>query len=128
MTPTPPVMAALQSVGISPKVFNDVSQSGHFLAGCLAIFAPVVLLGPWWRFVGAGVITAFAIVHLEQVRERVVVLVEQMIVDHRAGYKLPAPQHQQLDQRVFARRQRHRLAAANRIVECAARTAGRSAS
>ena len=62
MTPTPPVMAALQSVGISPKVFNDVSQSGHFLAGCLAIFAPVVLLGPWWRFVGAGVITAFAAV------------------------------------------------------------------
>jgi hypothetical protein len=60
MTPTPPVMAALSSVGISPKVFNDVAQSGHFLAGCLAIFAPVVLLGGWWRFPGAAAIVLFA--------------------------------------------------------------------
>jgi len=51
---------AATAVGIDPRTFNDVAQSGHFLAGCLAVFAPIVLIGPWWRWVGGGAVVVWA--------------------------------------------------------------------
>jgi hypothetical protein len=50
------------SPGIDPALFNSVAQTGHTIAGALAVFAPLVLIGPMWRFVGAGVIVLWALV------------------------------------------------------------------
>ncbi len=44
-------------------------------------------------------------VHVEQVRHAVFVLVKQMIVQHRTGDELPAMQDQELDERIFGRRE-----------------------
>src|SRR5262245_49932210 len=48
-------------------------------------------------------------VDLDQVGQRVLVLVEQVLVDLRARDQLAAVQRQQFDQGVLAGRQRHRL-------------------
>src|SRR5262245_19378592 len=51
-------------------------------------------------------------VHFNQVRQRVVVLVEQMVVDLRSRHQLAAMQREQLDERILTRRQRHGHASA----------------
>ena len=53
LTPRSLFRKALVAARIDPRTFNAVAQSGHFLAGCLAVFAPIVLIGPAWRWWGA---------------------------------------------------------------------------
>src|SRR5262245_46254354 len=49
-------------------------------------------------------------VDLEQVRHRIVVLVEQVLVEPGARHDLAAAKREELDESVFASRDRHRLA------------------
>ncbi len=52
---------AIQVVGIDPGTFDSVSQNGHLLAGSWSVFMPIALFGVRWQFVGAAMMTMFAL-------------------------------------------------------------------